>query len=182
MTFGRHWLITAAVVPLLLLGACSQDDPQPKFSPPSESPTAAESSPAEPVVRPWEKKTEAGAVAFAKHWIDVFSDAMLSGDTDGIVELSARNCRTCANVTDHLDEVYSDGGAYRKAKWSVTSADASVRHDAATVAMVIRRSAESFRESSSSPWIGNPGSSASFSAIVRWTLDRWVMQRLDFVG
>ncbi len=72
VTVVRRWVATAVVVPLLAAG-CS-DDPEPRFEPsPSPSPTESTSEPAEPEA--WEVKSEAGAVAFAKHWIDVFNEA-----------------------------------------------------------------------------------------------------------
>ncbi len=81
MTVVRRWVATAVVVPLLAAG-CS-DDPEPRFEPsPSPSPTESTSEPSEP--KAWEVKSEKGAVAFAKHWIDVFNEARQGGrDTQG---------------------------------------------------------------------------------------------------
>ena len=78
MTVVRRWVATVVVVPLLAAG-CS-DDPEPRFeSSPSPSPTESTSAAAEP--KAWEVKSEAGAVAFAKHWIDVFNEAHERRDT-----------------------------------------------------------------------------------------------------
>ena len=68
MTVVRRWVATAVVVPLLATG-CS-DDPEPRFEP-SPSPTESTSAAAEPEA--WEVKSEEGAVAFARHWMDVRS-------------------------------------------------------------------------------------------------------------
>ena len=73
MTFGRRLLAAAACVPLLAaLGACSEDEPEPKFAP-SESPAPTETITPEPAA--WEEKSEDGAVAFAEHWVDVFNES-----------------------------------------------------------------------------------------------------------
>ena len=187
MTFGRHWIrhwiAVAAVVPLVVLGACSQEDPQPKFSPPSDSPSASESTPADPVVRPWEKKTEAGAVAFAKHWMDVFSAAMLSGEVDELLALSGPNCEACKNVAHRLVAVYSTGGMYETEGWRVLESDAAVsRSGSASVGLRIRRSAETFRENAGGPKQSNPTSEASYNAILSWRDGAWRMERLDLVA
>ena len=78
MAFGRRWMAAAVCVPLLAVGGCSDDEPEPKFAP-SESPSPTESS--TPAPEAWEVKSEDGAVAFAEHWVDVFNEAHGSGET-----------------------------------------------------------------------------------------------------
>ena len=92
MRFVRRCVVAAVVLPLMAAG-CS-DDPQPKFEPsPSDSPSQSTSDPAEP--KAWEVKSEKGAVAFAKHWIDVFNAAMETGDTTALADLSSDACKSC---------------------------------------------------------------------------------------
>ena len=76
MAFGRRWMAAAVCVPLLAVGGCSDDDPEPKFAP-SESPSPTDTSTPEPEA--WEVKSEDGAVAFAEHWVDVFNQAQRPG-------------------------------------------------------------------------------------------------------
>ena len=177
MTFARRVLAAAVCVPLLLAG-CS-DDPEPQVAPPSETPASASPS-APPAPEPWQKKTNAGAVAFAKHWIDVFSDAMRSGRTDQLAALNGPDCDTCTNVVDRIASVYEAGGEYRTDGWKVLQADAvSDESGNASVAMNVRRSAEVFRESSRAEPQSNPVSRASYSAQLGWKDGGWQMLRLD---
>ena len=62
MTFGRRLLAAAACVPLLAaLGACSEDEPEPKFAP-SESPTPTETTTPEPAGMGGEVRGRGGGV------------------------------------------------------------------------------------------------------------------------
>ncbi len=74
-------IVTASlVVAVMALAGCT-DEPKPRFEEPTETPSASESTSsaaAEP--EPWEEKSKAGAVAFAKHWVDTFNDAQAPGD------------------------------------------------------------------------------------------------------
>ncbi len=96
----------AAVVcaSLLALAACSggpEDDPEPII----RSDAASESPSAEPTPEPWEKRTKAGAVAFVKHWVDVFNEAGATGDTTELREISAAGCESCEQFADIIDKL-----------------------------------------------------------------------------
>ena len=96
MTVVRRWVATAVVVPLLAVG-CS-DDPEPRFEPsPSPSPTESTSEPSEP--KAWEVKSEEGAVAFAKHWIDVFNEAAATGETEELTSLTGPTCQIVSELS-----------------------------------------------------------------------------------
>jgi len=181
MTFGRHWIAVAAVVPLLLLGACSQDDPQPTFSPPSDSPSATESSPAEPVVQPWEKKTEAGAVAFAKHWVDVLNRVGESGRTADLTDISANNCASCASLVEYIDGVYGDGGRIESDGWEVLQVGdvAPGKTAKSTMSMRVRQSEQR---------VYRPGEKTAHVAPVQFTVnfglswtDGWSMTKAEII-
>jgi len=182
MTFGRHWIAAAAVVPLLLLGACSQDDPQPTFSPPSDSPSSTESTPAEPVVRPWEKKTEAGAVAFAKHWIDVFNKAQASGKTGEMRSISAKACGSCDGFASQLEELYGGGGSLVSDGWTVVDASAAKGppEGRAIVAVRVDRSPQVVRPGGGAPQ-RYAGGKATYSARLTWASNAWVMDELELL-
>ncbi len=77
----RGIVAAGLVIAMTALAGCT-DDPQPRFEEPTESPSASESTSsaaAEP--EPWEEKSKAGAVAFARHWVEVFNEAQTSGET-----------------------------------------------------------------------------------------------------
>lgn len=136
----RRWVAAAVVVPLLAAG-CS-DDPEPNFGQsPSPSPTESTSAAAEP--KAWEEKSEAGAVAFAKHWIDVFNEAKSTGETASLANVSGEACGSCSNFVDFLDELYGTGGRFESNGWRVTQVSpGTVRGMGAEVSMRIRQSPE----------------------------------------
>lgn len=183
MTFGRRLGVAAVCLGVLVVGGCADDEPVPRTSPPSQTPTSASPSPTTPTREPWERKTGAGAVAFAKHWMETFSAAMNSGDTSSLERLNAQTCATCTGVVDRIDSIYAAGGSYRSQGWRVQQADAEVSSGvSATVAMSVHRTAEVFRGSANAAPERNPASQASYSAHLTWSNGSWTMARLDLAG
>lgn len=183
MTIGRRRGPAAAllVVAVVGLSACS-DDPEPTFAPPSSSPSATESA-SGPVKEPWERKTDAGAVAFAKHWMATFSEAMNSGDTTPLLALSAADCQICADFATRLDSINSAGGFYEGDGWTVTEAVPAPNpgEDAAIVALRIREGAERVRESADAEVVEHESAMSSWSAHLEWTNGEWRMADLELV-
>ncbi|MDF1602764.1 DUF6318 family protein [Nocardioides sp. YIM 152315] len=109
---------TRAVVAVIVLSAlglagCSDDDPEPKFSPPSsEAPTSSSTSAAPVLDDPSE--------AF-RAWVDARNTAVRTGDTTDVRSLSADGCRTCENSISPIEKVYEDGGEYDTEGWIVDS-------------------------------------------------------------
>ncbi len=68
-------IVTAGVVVAVMALVGCTDEPEPRFEEPTETPSASESSSAAAEPEPWEEKSKAGAVAFAKHWVEMFNDA-----------------------------------------------------------------------------------------------------------
>ena len=97
---------------LLALGACSEGDPRPKIAPsetpssPTGSASASESpGPSEPAMpKAASKRTDAGAEAFVRHWIQVVNFAQASGDTRLLGEIStARKCLACKGYVEEIN-------------------------------------------------------------------------------
>jgi hypothetical protein len=181
VTVVRRWVATAVVVPLLVAG-CS-DDPEPRFEPsPSPSPTESTSEPAQP--QAWEVKSEAGAVAFAKHWIDVFNEAMPTGDTRKLESLSEPACKTCTAFAKRLESIYASGGFYESPGWRILQADASDNMPAgrAVLALRVRQGSERYKDTADSKIVENRASKASYSANLVWTGGTWRVRELRLVG
>ena len=69
----RGIVAASLVVAVMALAGCT-DEPEPRFEEPTETPSASDptsSAAAEP--EPWEEKSKAGAVAFAKYWVETSS-------------------------------------------------------------------------------------------------------------
>ena len=65
----RGIVAAGLVVAVMALAGCT-DEPEPRFEDPTETPSASESSSAAAEPEPWEEKSKAGAVAFARHWVE----------------------------------------------------------------------------------------------------------------
>ena len=121
MAFGRRLVAAVVCVPLLVVGGCA-DDPEPTMAPPDETPTSASSSPsASPTLEPWEKKTNAGAVAFVREWVMTLNKAGSSGETERLRSLSETDCASCSNLIEYIDDVYGGGGRIVSRGWAVLS-------------------------------------------------------------
>jgi Family of unknown function (DUF6318) len=100
------------VVLLLGLAGCGGDpktDPSPAPSTPVTSP--ASTTPSPPAMPDAARaNTRAGAIAFVRHYIDVFNHAQLTGSTDELSALSSPRCQDCQAAIQGLDQVYGAGG------------------------------------------------------------------------
>jgi hypothetical protein len=180
VTVVRRWVATAVAVALLVAG-CS-DDPEPKFEPspsPSQSESAAE--PSEPMA--WEVKSEKGAVAFAKHWIDVFNDAAATGETDELTAMTGPNCQTCKNFVGLIEDIYREDGQYNSDGWSVvhTSTANGLPAAKASVAMRVRQPAERITRPGRPVETHEPAT-VTYSAGLEWKDGEWKMDRLLFLS
>ncbi len=95
----RRHLAYAAGAAVLALAGCGGDDPTPQVADPTPTASVSASPSASAAVEKeaWEKKTEAGAIAFAKRWVRLFDEAKSSGDTAELEAVSSDDCKTCQN-------------------------------------------------------------------------------------
>ena len=179
MAFGRRLVAAMVCAALLVVGGCA-DDPEPTMTPPDETPTSTSPSPsATATPEPWEKKTNAGAVAFAKHWIDVFNEAQRTGDTSVMRELSAKSCGSCRRFAGTLDDLYSGGGRLESKGWRVLQVSSPQRasKQEATVALRLEQSPQTVH-SSDGEVEEYPGGQVTYSAELGWVAASWVMTEM----
>ena len=116
---GRHTLAAVCGVLCLLVSACGGNaKPQPLPRPTASlSPSASPTPPVMPAAA--KEKTKAGAIAFARHFVDVINYAGATGDTSRFEALARADVHEMpsALLTD-IDEIYAAGG-------SMTGADGS---------------------------------------------------------
>lgn len=179
MTFGRHRIAAAAAVPLLVVGGCSED-PEPIIEPPAETTSVADPTPTPEAKEPWEEKSKAGAVAFAKHWFDAFGEAINSGRSADLRELSGKRCAACAAILRRIDSIESAGGFYESPGWRVLRVSKVERPASGEASMAVRvlQGAERFKESADSDVVRNPASRASYAVTLGWTDGFWQMTEL----
>lgn len=185
----RRSLAAACAVSLvgLTLSGCSSsaDDPEPVVDQQAASatPTPTPSADPSPAPEPWERRTQAGAVAFVEHWVKVFNEASDSGETDALRTLSAADCQSCNRLITAIDDLYAAGGSIVSDGWAVQQigllGDPNARSP--EVAVAVRQKAQTvnlpdgdvqeFEESS-----------ATYSASLVWHKGGWKVQAFEGVG
>ncbi len=66
--------------------------------------------------------SKAGAIAFVKHYIDVFNYASNTGDVEELQRLSDPKCAGCTKYIDLIEKTYDAGGYFKDSGWAVSSA------------------------------------------------------------
>lgn len=123
-----HRLTPLAVVVALALGlsGCGDDSPSPAptTSSVAASPTATASGPAAPALPELAKRNDdVGAKAFVKYWFAAVTYAMRTGDTEPFMAVSSDGCKTCANLSKMIEEIYSKGQRLAGGGWRVTGVE-----------------------------------------------------------
>ena len=99
----------------LLLAGCAEDKPrEPKAS---AAPTVT--VPTMPAAA--EKNSEAGAIAFVKHYIDVFNYASNTGDVKELQKLFESGCKACRTYLDTIESAHANGADVDGFDWTVSN-------------------------------------------------------------
>jgi hypothetical protein len=176
----RRWLVAVCCLPLLGLAGCSDDPSQAQPQDPPSSSATAKPSPSEtgPTIPPEAQGTdEASAKAFVKHWFEVFSSAMVSGETADLKSLSASSCQSCSAFVEVIDRTYSRGGRIESSGWTAVQFT-RLDFEAMAFDFVARTGQERFLEADGS--VARRAAAGSQDMTVRLVLDdyTWRIARL----
>jgi hypothetical protein len=94
---------------------------QPSPSPGDEHDGQVEQEPAAPPAA--HRPGRAGAIAYAKHFLDLLNYAKSTGSVQGLRSASA-GCDGCEHYADEYKSLYDVGGSYRGALWRATTTTA----------------------------------------------------------
>ncbi|GAA4698928.1 hypothetical protein [Nocardioides conyzicola] len=109
----RAALTALFLIPVLLLAGCSDDEPKPKFAPPSsEAPTSPTTTEVDP------------QAAFIDEFFSEVTNSISSGDPTPFLEM-APGCKNCQVIARNLSAAYEDGGRIEGGRWTVESATKS---------------------------------------------------------
>lgn len=185
-TKRRTALVAATAAALACtLTACGSDDPQPQFAPPASTgntPTASTTS-GSPHPEPWQIKSDDGAVAFVKHWLDALNQAQAGNGTDNLRSVSSSACETCRRFADSVDDTYDSGGVIINGEWSLESSSLApaVPLAEARVDTQIRQEKESLRATGASPAKHFPGGLINYRFDLQWDSDHWEVNELAII-
>ncbi|MBM7507693.1 hypothetical protein JOE61_001507 [Nocardioides salarius] len=180
----RRHLAYAAGAAVLALAGCGGDDPTPQVADPTPSASVSASPSASAAVEKeaWEKKTEAGAEAFAKRWVRAFNEMQASGEVGEFENLSTSECETCRNFVEMTDQAYANGGRIESDGWRIrsvaaTSLDVPNGHQ---FALRVRQLPQQIFETAEAEPTSFPGGTVTFLSTVVWQSGGWRMSAWEF--
>ena len=111
--------VVGAVVLMLALAGCGGDPKaEPSTTPSTPATSPVSTTPSAPVMPKAAKAhSGAGAIAFVKYFVLAFNHAAATGDIDPLGEASATACRSCRDVIDKVNSLYSSGGHSEGGVW-----------------------------------------------------------------
>lgn len=110
---ARAVLTAFLLASALGLAGCTDDDPEPRFAPPSSAPPASPSTSAA-------SGREGPKESFAS-WVEARNDALRSGDTSLVRAFSSPACKACQDAIEPIDQVHAEGGRFETDGWTVVS-------------------------------------------------------------
>ncbi|MEO6472506.1 MAG: DUF6318 family protein [Aeromicrobium sp.] len=108
-------VIALFIATTLLFSGCGKDEPkEPKHSaePTITAPTMPSAA---------QDNTVDGAVAFVKHYVEVFNYASNTGDVKELQRLSDPKCEGCNKYIELYKGTYEAGGYYRNSNWRLAN-------------------------------------------------------------
>jgi hypothetical protein len=125
--------------------------------------------------------SEAAAKAFVRHYVASVNYAMATGDTQGVARLAKSSCTTCTAVVERIHAVYQGGGRLKGAGWKILSlAHVSAgSHRTAFISVGIEISPQVAYAGESAPPSHSPRSRGNLDFVLSWTVNRWVVERLE---
>jgi hypothetical protein len=84
------------------------------------------------------KQTRSGAEAFVRFWFETVSQAMTSGDTQGIDYLSSQRCVSCSALSARIDDLYRKGGHVETGGWVVEASVKAPNYQASRPRFLLR--------------------------------------------
>ena len=138
-------LIALLMTAALLFAGCTEDKPKEPDPTTKPSPTATvPSMPADAT-----EGTDEGAIAFVKHYIDVFNYASNTGDVKELQKLSDPGCESCEKYLTTIETAHAEGADVDGFGWTV---DDVIAGDGSTFDLAIRSKKYRTKDAADSEW------------------------------
>ncbi|GAA4690079.1 DUF6318 family protein [Nocardioides conyzicola] len=170
----RAALTAFTLLSVLGLAGCTDDDPEPKFAPPSSEAPTSPSTSAAAALSPEDT---------VRAWVDAQNLAMTSGDSTEVRSLGTSDCESCDGLIDPIDAVIDAGGRFETSGWTVDRAkQVSDNSDETTVkAAVTIAAGRTYNSSDAEPVVyGVDRSILQFK--LRQTDGRWLVAFVGFLS
>ncbi|PUA82474.1 hypothetical protein [Nocardioides currus] len=162
----RRALAVALLVPLVLLSACTNDDPEPKMPETSSStPSPTESSSTAAPETP---------EAFIRRWAALEAEMERSGDTTAYLQLQ-KGCSACTDLARTVDGYYKAGGFVRWAGWTIGSVRAYPPGGEGAYAVKVSSPPTEYKESKGGALKTLPGGRSTKIITLAPAGDSWVV-------
>lgn len=180
------WLVAGPIAAVLLLSGCGgSPEPSPVANPtkgasPSASPSASPRAPALPAAA--KEKTRAGAIAFARSFMDALNYAGATGDTRLLRSAYIKLCTRCEAISDSIDETYAGGGKIEGGEWHVKRLKFyAIKNEVAFVDAFVDYDAQTWTKKRGAKPVTFPASQGNLKAFnLRWTGAKgWRASALD---
>lgn len=170
------------VVLLVLAGCGGSPEPRP-LSDPTPSPSATASPTPTPPAMPAaaRKKTQAGAIAFARGFIATLNFAGATGDTKALRRLYIDVCSRCEAIADGIEETYLAGGYFEGGAWQPNRFKLyGIENGVAVLDAIVDYEAQTWVKTSGADPIKFKASKNNLKAFnLRWQEDTWRVSALD---
>lgn len=167
---------------LVVSGCGGSAEPQP-LPGPTATPSPGESASPTPPEMPSaaKAKTKAGAIAFARGFLDALNYSGATGDTAPLRALYAPLCTRCEAIADSIDKTYGDGGKIAGGTWHPTRFKFyAIKNDVAFVDALVDYDAQTWTKSRGEQPTEFPASQRNLKAFnLRWTGSAWLVSALD---
>ena len=193
----RPLLVAALLAGSLGVAGCG-GGPSPDTAPtPSASAPTASTTPATPTASPTPSasasptaptlpasaraRSKAGAVAFARHYVQLINYAGASGDTVPLQGNSLTSCVKCHDLSKGIDKIYDSGGFIAGGGWKVVAARSfGFRGDYFFVDLAISSSPQVVVQKTGAPARTFPGAKRRLrSFVLRYNRQHWRLAELD---
>jgi len=158
----------------LLLAGCVED--KPREPGPTSKPSPAATVPPMPAAAL--EGSDAGAIAFVRHYIDVFNYASNTGDVKKLNKLSDPDCEECNEYIDLYKETYIDGGYFQDSDWTMSQPTAELQGQTVVVFAHISAPTGSYRLTKNAAI--QPGDREDFDGtfVPRFINGRWLLKEI----
>lgn len=164
--------LALAISALLLASACT-GEPEPIE--PTASPSA--SSTVSPPALPDDSRQETpeAAIAYVKHWIEVFSFAVNTGAIDEFEALNDPKCEGCKSYRRQITDSNEGAAEVRNFRWAGGKATFS---EDLKLEATIQSDDYQVRDSDSDDWSVVRGSTFELGFQLEWNDGRWLVREL----